>query len=241
MNPLRCIVVDDEKIGREGIADYITEIDSLKLVGLCKDATEASNLLNSGLNSGSIDLIFLDIQMPKITGLEFIKTLENPPLIIICTAFPSYAIEGFDLNVLDYLVKPITNSRFLKAVNKALSQHKLLQRTTTKDIDFFFIKSDNQFVKIIKKDILYIEAMENYVTIQLKDKKYLSLLSLKKVMDELSGSSFYQTHRSFLVNISHITKLDGNQIFIGEKIIPISRNMRKEVYELIMSDKLIKR
>lgn len=238
MKTLRCIVIDDEQIGREGIADYITEIDSLKLVGLCKDAMEASNLMNSL----SVDLIFLDIQMPKITGLEFIKTLKNPPLIIICTAYPSYAIEGFDLNVLDYLVKPITNSRFLKAVNKAKSQFNLLQTNQSeKEDDFFFIKSENQFVKILKKDILYVEAMENYVTIQLEQKNYLSLLSLKKVMDELSNKNFYQTHRSYLVNLSKITKLEGNQIFIGEKVIPISRNLRKDVYDLVIKDKLIKR
>jgi len=238
MNSLRCIVVDDEQIGREGIADYITDLASLKLVGLCKDATEASNVLNSV----KVDLIFLDIKMPKITGLEFIKTLENPPLIIICTAYPSYAIEGFDLNVLDYLVKPITNSRFLKAVNKAITQHKLLQsKDEENEDDFFFIKSDSQFVKILKNDILYVEAMENYVTIQLEEKSYMTLISLKKVMDELSEGNFYQTHRSYLVNLSRITKLEGNQIFIGEKIIPISRNIRKEVYDLIMKDKLIKR
>lgn len=238
MKHLRCIVVDDEQIGREGIADYITEIDSLKLVGLCKDATEASNLMNTV----AVDLVFLDIQMPKITGLEFIKTLKNPPLIIVCTAYPSYAIEGFDLNVLDYMVKPVTNSRFLKAVNKALSQHRLLQSNQENDEDdFFFIKSDSQFVKILKKDILFVEAMENYVTIRLTDKNYMTLLSLKKIKEELAGGEFYQTHRSFLVNLSHITKLEGSQIFIGEKIIPISRNLQKEVYDLIIKDKLIKR
>ena len=238
MRPLRCIVVDDEQIGREGIADYITEIDSLKLVGLCKNAMEASNLMNTV----KVDLIFLDIQMPKITGLEFIKTLEYPPLIILCTAYPSYAIEGFDLNALDYLVKPITNPRFLKAVNKAKSQFKLLQNKMEEDQDdFFFIKSDNQFVKILKKDILYIEAMENYVTIKLENKSHMSLLSLKKIIKELSGTAFYQTHRSYMVNLSKITKLEGNQIFIGDKSIPISRNIRKDVYDLVIKDKLIKR
>lgn len=238
MSPLRCIVVDDEQIGREGLADYITEIESLKLVGLCKDAMEASNLMSSV----SVDLIFLDIQMPKITGLEFIKALENPPIIIICTAYPSYAIEGFDLNVLDYLIKPITHSRFLKAVHKAKAQFSLIHRSTEKlSVDFFFIKSENQFVKILKNDILYVEAMENYVTIQLQNKSYMCLLSLKKIMDELQGTDFYQTHRSYLVNLSRITKLEGNQIFIGEKIIPISRNIRKEVYDLVIKDKLIKR
>jgi len=238
MKTLRCIVIDDEQIGREGIADYITEIDSLKLVGLCKDAMEASNLMNTV----KVDLIFLDIQIPKMTGLEFIKTLENPPLIIICTAYPSYAIEGFELNVLDYLVKPITNSRFLKAVNKAKSQYQLLQTNNEeKEDDFFFIKSENQFVKILKKDILYVEAMENYITIQLKDKSYMSLLSLKKILEELTQVNFYQTHRSYLVNLSRITKLEGSQIFIGDKIIPISRNIRKEVYDLVIKDKLIRR
>lgn len=238
MKTLRCIVVDDEQIGREGIADYITEIEYLKLVGLCKDAMEASNLMNNV----SVDLIFLDIQMPKITGLEFIKALKNPPLIIVCTAYPSYAIEGFNLNVLDYLVKPITQSRFLKAVNKAKAQFQLIStQQEEREDEFFFIKSESQFVKIFKKDILYVEAMENYITIQLKDRSYMSLLSLKKISHELQDANFFQTHRSYLVNLSQINKLEGNQIFIGDKIIPISRNIRKEVYDLVIKDKLIKR
>lgn len=238
MKMLRCIVVDDEQIGREGIADYITEIDSLKLVGLCKDAVEASNLMSTL----KVDLIFLDIQMPKVSGLEFIKTLKEPPLIIICTAYPTYAIESFDLNVLDYLVKPITQTRFLKAINKAQSQFQLLQRSQNKSPDnFFFIKSDSQFVKINKDEILYVEAMENYVTIQLEDVSYMSLLSLKKIAEELTMPEFYQTHRSYVVNLSKISKLEGNQIFIKEKIIPISRNIRKEVYDLVIKDKLLKR
>jgi len=130
----------------------------------------------------------------------------------------------------------------LKAVNKAQSQQKLLQSNQPEnEDDFFFIKSDNQFIKIFKKDILYVEAMENYVTIQLQDKSYLSLLSLKKIMEELKDTNFYQTHRSYLVNLSRITKLEGNQLFIGEKMIPISRNIRKEVYDMVIKDKLIKR
>lgn len=238
MNNLRCIVVDDEQIGREGLADYITDISWLKLVGLCKDAMEATNLMSTT----KVDLIFLDIKMPKVSGLEFIKSMENPPLIIICTAYPSYAIEGFNLNVLDYLVKPITHSRFLQAANKVQSQYQLLNHKNEEQVDeFFFIKSDNQFVKIIKDDILYVEAMENYVIIQLEEKSYISLLSLKKILEELHESDFYQTHRSYVVNLSKISKLKGSQIFIKEKVIPISRSIRKEVYDLVIKDKLIKR
>lgn len=238
MNALRCIVVDDEQIGREGIANYITELDSLKLVGLCKNAMEANNLINKT----QVDLIFLDIEMPKISGLDFIKTLENPPLIIICTAYSSYAIEGFDLNVLDYLVKPITNSRFMAAVNKAKAQFELMENITIeKEDEFFFIKSENQFVKIEKRDILFVESLENYVSIQVKDQRFITLLSLKKVVEELSEENFFQTHRSYIVNLNKITKLEGHQIFIGDKSIPISRNIRKTVYDLVIRDKLLKK
>lgn len=238
MNPMRCIVVDDEQIGREGIADYITNIDSLKLVGLCKNAIEASNLLNAV----QVDLIFLDIQMPKMNGLEFLRTLEKPPLIIICTAYPSYALEGYDLNVWDYLVKPITYQRFLKAVNKAQKQHLLINANKENfEDDFFFIKSDQKFIKILKNDILYIEAVENYINIYCTEKKYLSLISLKKIKTELPENQFVQTHRSYIVNLSKVNSIDGNQIIIQKNKIPISRNLRKEVYDRVFQDKLIKK
>jgi len=236
---LKCIVVDDEPIGREGIADYITQIDYLKLMGLCKNAIEASNVLNSI----KVDLIFLDIQMPKLTGLDFLRTLKNPPLVIICTAYPNFAIDGYDLNVLDYLVKPITYKRFLQAVQKAKVQHELVTTNSQKEKieDFFFIKSDHKFIKIVKNDILFIEALENYVNIHCKEKKYLSLISLKKINSELSSNQFMQVHRSYVVNLTKINSVEGNQIVIADTKIPISRSLRKEVYDRIFQDKLLQK
>lgn len=236
---INCIVVDDEPIGREGIADYITEIDSLKLVGLCKDAIEASNLISEV----KVDLIFLDIHLPKINGLDFLKTLKNPPLVIVCTAYPSYALEGYDLNVLDYLVKPITYQRFLKACNKAKSQFDLIAQSFNNQEQeiFFFIKCDNKFVKVLVDDILYIESLQNYVKIYCSSNTYVTLLSLKSVLRELPESKFMQIHKSYIANVSKISMVDGNQVIIDEAKLPISRTLRLDVYNRVMQNRLIKK
>lgn len=235
---LKCIVIDDEKIAREGIADYIYDVEHLELVGLCKDAMEANNLIAKE----KVDLIFLDVQMPKMSGLEFVKAMNNPPLIVICTAYPSYALEGYELNVLDYLVKPITFSRFLQAINKAKSQHELLNMSKEEESeDFFFIKSEGQFVKIIKKEILYVEAMENYSTIYTMHKKYVSLIKIKVLEDKLKGDDFFKTHRSYIVSLSKVTKLEGHQVFLGDIIIPVSRSLKNELYNLVIQGKLLKK
>jgi len=237
---MNCIIVDDEPMGREGLADYVTEIDQLKLVGLCKNAIEANNLMAET----KVDLIFLDIQMPKLSGLEFIRSLENPPLIIICTAYPSYAIEGYDLNVLDYLVKPITYQRFLKACNKAKTQFQLINNSNEPSSvkeNFFFVKCDNQFVKIIINDILYIESLQNYISIKCQDKNYVTLISLKNVLKELPESSFMQIHKSYVVNLDTVQSIEGNQLIINEDKIPISRSLRKEVYDRVLKNKVLKK
>lgn len=235
---IKCLVIDDEKIAREGIADYISDVEHLELVGLCKDALEANNIIAKE----KVDLIFLDVQMPRMSGLDFVKAMENPPLIIVCTAYPSYALEGYELNVLDYLVKPITFPRFLTAVNKAKSQHELLNVSREDEPeDFFFIKSEGQFVKIIKNEILYVEAMENYSTIHTIHKKYISLIKMKTIEGKLKDDNFFKTHRSYIVSLSKVTKLEGHQIFIGEKVIPVSRNLKNELYDMVIQGKLLKK
>jgi len=184
---MRCIVVDDEQLAREGIADYITQLDFLKLSGLCKDAIEAENLLSKT----QVDLMFLDVQMPKMSGLDFLRTTTHPPLVVITTAYPNYALEGFELNVLDYLVKPITFKRFLQSAHKAKNQFQLLQTNASAKSDqddFFFVKCEQKFEKILIDDILFVEAMQNYVRIKCKKRSYVSLISLKVVKAELHAS-----------------------------------------------------
>lgn len=235
---IRCLVVDDEPLAREGIAEYILSIDYLHLVEMCSSALEAHNIIESK----KIDLIFLDIQMPKLSGLDFLRSLKNPPLTILTTAYPSFALEGFDLNVLDYLVKPVTMSRFLKSIEKAKTQYELLNHSPTEinpSEEFFFVKSESRFEKIRIGDILLVESMQNYVKIVCTDKQFVSLLPLKTVKANLPESIFMQTHKSFLVNINHIQTIEGMQISVGDTSIPISRMHKQAVYDRVVKDKLL--
>src|SRR4051812_35319378 len=181
---MNCVIIDDEPLAREGLASYVREVDFLNLTGTCENPLELIKLLDHQ----SIDLIFLDIQMPKMTGIDFLKIMQKPPMVIITTAYPSYALEGFQLNVLDYLLKPITFDRFFKSANKAKDYHRLLinatqpgLQKTEPDENYFFIKCGNKYEKIYFDEILYVEGMQNYVTIFTSKGKYITLLNLKSL------------------------------------------------------------
>ena len=165
---MNCVIVDDEPLAREGLANYVREVDFLRLTGTCEHPLELINKLDQQ----PVDLIFLDIQMPKMSGIDFLKIVQNPPMVIITTAYPSFALEGFQLNVLDYLLKPITFERFFKSAYKAKDYHRFLNQSAAIssqkaeiDSDYFFIKCGNKYEKIVYGDILFIEGMQNYVTI----------------------------------------------------------------------------
>ena len=233
---INCLVVDDEPIAREGIMEYIRQIEYLHPVAQCKSAAEAAGLLQKN----KIDLIFLDIQMPKLTGIEFVKALADPPLIIFTTAYSEYALEGFELDVVDYLLKPISFARFVKAAEKA--QHFLHARETEVSItdDFFFIKCNGKIEKIVMSDVIYIEAMANYVIIHTKQKKYITYLTFTGISGQLSAKHFVRIHKSFLVAVLAIQTIDGNEIITSLIRLPLSKNYRDEVMTRIES-KLIKR
>ncbi len=204
---LKCVAIDDEPLARECIANYVREIDFLQLTGTGSNPLELTRLLDEQ----KIDLIFLDIQMPVINGIEFLKMTPNPPMVIITTAYPSYALDGFQLDVLDYLVKPITFNRFFKAVSKAKDYYHLLKKSVTADLsknnsteDYFFIKCDYKYERIYFNDILYVEAMQNYVTIYTTKGKYITLLYLKNVEQNLYKNSFIRVHKSYIVSIPKI-------------------------------------
>src|SRR3569833_1182280 len=166
---MNCVIVDDEPLAREGLANYVREVDFLNLTGVCENPLELLPLFDKNI----IDLVFLDIQMPKMNGIEFLKIMQKPPMVVITTAYPSYALDGFQLNVLDYLLKPITFERFFKAAAKARDYHKLLTANPAGSVeDYFFIKCGGKFEKIFFDDILYIEGMQNYVTIYTAKGKY---------------------------------------------------------------------
>ncbi len=239
---IKCVVIDDEPLARENIANYVENVDYLQLTGQGSNPLE----LNTILAEQEVDLIFLDIQMPVINGIDFLKITPNLPMVILTTAYPSYALEGFDLDVLDYLLKPITFNRFLKAVNKANDffglQRKSLQTDVQVDTteDFFFIKCDNKFEKIIYRKILFVQALQNYVTIYTEDKKYVSLLSLKVVEQKLMNKGFIRVHKSYIVSKSKIDNMESHEISIKSHRIPISRNYRKAVKEEVLSNHLWK-
>jgi DNA-binding LytR/AlgR family response regulator len=237
---IRCVIIDDEPLARECIAGYIQESNFLQLVGTGSNPVE----LNLILDREPVDLVFLDIEMPLMNGIEYIKATPNAPMIIITTAYPSYALEGFQLDVLDYLVKPITFTRFFKAANKAKDYHKLLQSSTAQkgdDHDFFFIKCDYKYEKIYFADILFIQAMQNYITIHTTKGKYVTLLYLKSIEEKLDPASFIRIHKSYIVSINKIQAIENNEVIIQSFRIPISRNYQSEVLDRVISDKLWKK
>jgi len=238
---IKCLVIDDEPVARKGIAGYVEQTPFLKLEGSCKSAIEANEILHKK----EIDLLFLDIQMPDLTGTEFVRSIENPPMVIFTTAYRDYAIEGFELNALDYLVKPISFQRFLKAANKAQSffemQRQPAQKLTGIAQDYFFIKCDGQFIKIKMDNVLYFESEKDYVFIYTEQKRYLTLLSLKQLEKELPPDRFLRVHRSFLVSLEKVESVDGNQLVIKDKRIPVSRNLQETIFNTLIAGRLWKR
>lgn len=234
---LKCVIVEDEPLAKECIAGYIEKVDYLKLVGDVNNPLELTQLLNEQ----PADLIFLDIQTPVLNGIDYLKMTTNTPMVIITTAYPSFALEGFQLDVIDFLLKPVTFDRFFKAVNKANDYHNLLSTTSPKPEDYFFIKCDSKYERIYFKDILYVQALENYVNIYTSKKKYLTLLNLKSVEENLDKQSFIKVHKSFIVSIDKIDAIENNDILIQNSKIPVSRNFRDEVIERVVNKRLWKK
>jgi DNA-binding LytR/AlgR family response regulator len=237
---LRCLIIDDEPIARKGLREYIQDVDFLLLAGEFENPLKATELL---IND-KIDLVFLDIQMPKMTGMEFLKTLSHPPMIIFTTAYPQYAVEGFELNAIDYLLKPFAFERFLKAVLKARTLKESSQsahKATTADPDHFFVKSDNKLVKIMYDEILFIEALQNYVAVHTTTKKYITYLTFRSIEEHLPASRFIRTHKSYIVSAARVESIEGNDIRIGPHYIPISRTEREEVLNRLLQNRLLKR
>lgn len=236
---INCVIIDDEPLAREGMASYVREVEFLNLVETCVNPVELIRLLDQH----RVDLIFLDIQMPKMNGIEFLKIMPKPPMVVITTAFPSYALESFQLNVLDYLLKPITFDRFFKAANKAKDYHQLITKAADQNIpdavaDYFFIKCGNKFEKIYFNDILYIQGMQNYVTIYTHKGKYMTLLYLKNLEESLDSRQFIRVHKSFIVSINKIETIEGNEVIIPSHRIPVSRNYRDQLIQQVVASKL---
>ncbi len=229
---IRCLAVDDEPLALDIIESYISKLPFLQLVKTCSSATEAMQVLQDE----KIDLMFLDIEMPELTGIQFLNILKNQPLIIFTTAYPDYALEGFNHDAVDYLLKPIPFDRFLKAVTKA--QERLQRNPKPTEVpatplaapaaehDFMFVKADYKTIRVDFRDILWIEGLKDYIIIQTKDQKIITLLSMNKMMEKLPETKFLRVHRSFIVALQKIDSIEKSRIRIGNKEIPIG-----EVYK----------
>jgi DNA-binding LytR/AlgR family response regulator len=244
MKQISCAVIDDEPIAREIISDFIGQDERLILLANYKNAKEALK----GISTQPIELIFLDINMPGLTGFQFLKSMTNPPAVIFTTAYREHAMEGFDANAIDYLLKPIAVERFLLAVNKAWKflrpqaqeTSDINSSTSEKDTDdFFFVKADGGLVKIFFEEILFVEALKEYVKIVTKDRSVITYHTISGLEEKLPVGKFYRIHRSYIVNIKAITSIEGFTVKVNKHELPVSRNERDAFIELIASGKII--
>src|SRR5437868_6160356 len=223
---LNCFIIDDEPLARKCIRDYVQQTNYLVYTGEAGSAEEAAK----PLQELKADIIFTDIQMPGISGIDFVRAAGDESLFVFITAFPEYALESYELNIIDYLLKTVSYERFLKTVNKAKEYLALkYQRKENIKSDYFFIKCDSKFEKILFDDLLYAEALENYVKIYTRSKMYITYLTFKGLEEYLSPEKFIRVHKSYIVSLSKIENLDNELIKIGEHEIPLSRHYRAEV------------
>ena len=231
---MRCIIVDDEQLVRELLEDNISQIPFLQLVKTCKNPLEAIE----SLQTEQIDLIFLDIQMPRLNGLQFLQTLKNPPLVILVTAYEKYALEGFDLNVVDYVLKPFSFERFLKACNRANDLFKLQESNKVLRADMpedFFVNVEYTLVKIVVADIDYIEGLKDYIKIHLSSatKPVLTRMTIKAIEEKLPPPAFIRTHKSFLAAANKITTVKRDFVYIGAKEVPVSESYKENITRIL--------
>jgi DNA-binding LytR/AlgR family response regulator len=236
---MKCVIIDDEPLAVELLEDFVNKIDTLELLRTFNNAIDAVSFINQN----NVDLIFLDIQMPHFSGIEFLNTIEKKPLIIFTTAYSDYAVEGFNLGAVDYLVKPIPFHRFLKSVvraqqisNPAAVIQPVTESTPTPESeqDFMFVRAEYENVKMNFSDILFIEGLKDYVKIYTTDNKFtLTLISLIKLENLLSNKGFSRIHRSYIINIKHVKSIQKNKVLISDKRIPISESYKNAFFEKI--------
>jgi two-component system LytT family response regulator len=229
---VRCIAIDDEPLGLELLMDSIGQVPYLQLVGAFNNPLEALTLLQQQ----EVDLVFLDIQMPGITGLQFIQSLKNPPMFILVTAYEKYALEGYSLNVVDYLVKPVAMDRFIKACGKALELYQLKKGGSEGKAatSYFFINVDYSLLKVVYADMIYIEGLKDYIKIHLKStaKPIVSRMTLK-VLEEQLPAQFIRIHKSYIVSKDSITAVKKNNIFLGTLELPIGESYKDVVDQIV--------
>jgi DNA-binding LytR/AlgR family response regulator len=230
-----CLIVDDEQLARKLLKEYVSKVTALELRGMCKNPLEAMEIMQQE----QIDILFLDIQMPELTGIEFVKSLKQKPVIIFTTAYSEFALEGYQLDVIDYLVKPFPLDRFVQAVNKAIEFIDLKKKASLSGKDsaeYILLHADHKIYKVALDDIQYIEGLKEYVSYFTKEKRIIVLQSLKSIEETLPADRFIRIHRSYIVPIRKIKTLDGNQVQIGDKLIPIGRSYKEEVLKRVFRE-----
>jgi DNA-binding LytR/AlgR family response regulator len=228
---IKAIIVDDEPLARQVITQYAGEVPGLEILCSCNNALDASQ----ALKEKKIDLMFLDVNMPKLSGLDFLKNLQHPPLVVLTTAYSDYALEGYELNILDYLKKPFSFDRFFKAIQKAEEQLALMrqkpeQKTKT---GYIFIKASKKMIRVEIEGICFIEGLGDYIKIHLKDNHLVTNLSMKKMEELLPPDEFFRIHKSYIIRLDRIRSIVGNLIEIGKHKLPIGNNYRQAFIELI--------
>lgn len=230
---IRTLIVDDEPLALQVLESYISQLPEMELVAQCGNAIEANNILQTE----EIDLICLDIKMPQISGIDFLKSLKNPPLVIFTTAFSNYALESYNLDVLDFLLKPISFDRFMKAINKASERLSSKKHMNSTEDNYFYVKADKKLIRVKYEDIIYIEGLKDYVIIRVDDSRIVTLQTMKSLTDKLPSEHFIRVHRSYLVNVDRINSIMGNMIEVFEKgktkFIPIGKNYKDELMSTI--------
>ena len=236
---MKCVIIDDEPLAVELLQDFVKKVDTLELINTFNNAIDAVSFINQN----NVDLVFLDIEMPHFSGIDFLNTIEKKPLVIFTTAYSDYAVEGFNLGAVDYLVKPIPFHRFLKAVVRAqqalqpsVASQTVADNNNTPEIeqDFMFVRAEYENVKLNFADILFIEGLKDYVKIYTTDNKFtLTLISLIKLENLLSSKGFARIHRSYIINIKHVKSIQKNKVLISDKRIPISESYKNTFFEKI--------
>ena len=236
MNKLRCLIVDDEPVARKIIREFVGQVNDLVVVGEFENTFKTEAFLKYE----QADLMFLDIEMPKLSGVGWLKKTAKKPMIILTTAFTKYAVEGYELDIIDYLVKPISFSRFLKAVQKAKEFSSAKNNNRALHLSWLFVRSDKRIEKIELDDIMYIESLGNYINIHTKDKSIVAYLTLKAFEIQLPASGFFKIHQSFVINLAKMEAIEGATVQLNNKLLPVSRSYRDSFMKMI-EQRLVKR
>ncbi len=233
---LRCLIVDDEPIAIKGITNFVKQVDFLEIVDTCTSAMQAAMILKTN----QIDLMFLDINMPMLTGIDFLESLEKPPLTILTTAYSEHALDGYRLNVVDYLLKPIEFQRFFQAVNKAQSLFQSqVELYENKDESTMYIRQGDTYHRINWEDILYVEGMQNYLKIHFKDITYVIHQTMTSLEELLPKDSFFRVHISYLINIHKLESISAGKVTVADKQLPLSRHRKEELLQNVVYKRLI--